>query len=94
MIPCIISNEVLSHGYPRRYIKGRYVWLHRYTLEQKLGRPIQRKHEACHTCNNPSCIEPEHLYEGTHKQNMWDLIKTGNTNFFLNCKLKGIGNNA
>ena len=82
MKPCIISHECKSHGYPRRRINGKYVYLNRYILEQKLGRPIRVGYEACHSCNITNCIEPEHIYEGTHSDNMRDLIKAGNTNFF------------
>lgn len=31
-----------------------------------------------HTCNNPPCRNPEHLYEGTQQQNMQDKLRTGN----------------
>jgi hypothetical protein len=82
MKPCIISNETLSHGYPRRNINGKFIYLNRHILEQKLGRPVKEGYEACHSCNNTKCIEPEHIYEGTHQDNMWDLIKAGNTDFF------------
>jgi len=84
MKSCILSNECLSHGYPRRNINGEYVYLNRYILEQKLGRPVKDGYEACHNCNITNCIEPEHLYEGTHWDNMQDLISKGNTRFFGN----------
>ena len=33
--------------------------------------------EHCHTCPNHSCINPYHIYAGTHKQNMEDAAKAG-----------------
>src|SRR5208337_2264491 len=33
--------------------------------------------EACHTCDNPPCINPNHLFVGTSKKNKWDSIKKG-----------------
>lgn len=45
---------------------------HRFALAIKLGRPIGAKMLACHTCDNPICCNPDHLYEGTHKDNTRD----------------------
>jgi hypothetical protein len=30
-----------------------------------------------HTCNNCYCVNPEHLYLGTHSENMQDMIASG-----------------
>lgn len=49
----------------------------RVALRKKLGRPIRPGYFACHTCDNPPCVNPEHLYEGTPKQNTQDMFRRG-----------------
>ena len=48
---------------------------HRAALENKLGRPLKEGKFACHTCDNPPCCNPEHLYEGDHPDNIADAVR-------------------
>lgn len=50
---------------------------HRFSLQLKLGRPLVAGSYACHTCDTPSCVNPNHLYEGTPQTNISDAVSRG-----------------
>lgn len=66
-------------GYPKMWVEGREVSVHRYVLGLKIGRPLRSDEHACHTCDNKRCSEPEHLYVGNPKTNSTD-VKNRNRN--------------
>lgn len=67
------ARYAAKHGYGCININGRRFLAHRLSLTLKLGRPIADGLFACHTCDVKLCVNPDHLYEGTHAQNMRDV---------------------
>lgn len=47
---------------------------HRYSLEQKLGRRLTAGEHACHRCDTPLCVNPDHLFAGTATDNAYDML--------------------
>lgn len=65
------------NGYGRIRVDGKHWMAHRYALSAHLGRPIAEGMVVMHKCDNPACVNPEHLAEGTQKENMQDCKAKG-----------------
>jgi len=63
-------------GYGRFRHNRRRLYAHRAAYEVLIGE-IPEGLLVCHHCDNPSCINPEHLFLGTHKDNTQDCIEKG-----------------
>lgn len=65
-------------GYGKfQYSNGRPMLAHRYAYFLENGE--WPKNFACHKCDNPWCVRPTHLFDGTHKENMEDCARKGRT---------------
>jgi hypothetical protein len=51
---------------------------HRVAYELRKG-PIPDKMLVCHKCDVPRCVNPDHLFVGTNRDNMQDAANKGRT---------------
>jgi hypothetical protein len=63
-------------GYGLVRFRGRNTTAHRRILIQTYGE-IPTGLLVLHHCDNPPCIEPTHLFLGTPRDNMLDMIRKG-----------------
>jgi len=71
------SKSPFGHGYirlPGR--KGKLVMVHRIIFELYRGE-IPKGMSVLHRCDNPACVNPEHLWIGTKSENTYDMIVKG-----------------
>lgn len=72
----IWEGSCSSRGYGKIRYKGKIYSSHRLSYEIFKG-AIPTGMFVCHTCDVPCCINPNHLFIGTPKENTEDMFSKG-----------------
>lgn len=74
------TASVKPSGYGQMGKGGKYgasVAAHRISFELAHGRPVRPGRIVMHVCDNPPCVNPSHLREGTYADNSRDMVLKG-----------------
>jgi hypothetical protein len=69
-------GAINAHGYGNFNIHGKTVLAHRVSYFLSTEDPADGD-LICHSCDVPACVNPRHLWRGTPKDNMVDMVSKG-----------------
>lgn len=83
MDECILWDKYKDkNGYGITTYKGKQWRAHRLSYFLNVGN-IDPDMFICHKCDNPSCVNPKHLFQGTPLDNVKDMQSKGRDSHYL-----------
>lgn len=70
------TGTLTKAGYGQLSVRGKSVLASRFAYGLLVGE-IPEGIWVLHKCDTPACVRPEHLYLGTHVENMKDMVSRG-----------------
>jgi hypothetical protein len=77
---CLLWDGAINKaGYGITWHNNKWAYAHRAVMNAKKGEVV------LHICDNPRCVNPEHLKVGTHQDNSSDMVKKNRQATGENC---------
>ena len=73
---CMMWTAYVRNRYGAFRIGSKVKQAHRVAWEMKHG-TIPEGMNICHRCDTPTCVNPDHMFIGTQKDNMQDCAQKG-----------------
>jgi hypothetical protein len=74
---CWVWSRATSAGYGSMTICGRSQRAHVVAWSISRRQTVPKGMCVCHSCDNPLCVNPDHLFLGTRSDNMNDMVSKG-----------------